>query len=338
MSESQNAPSGPPYIPTGVALVGGRPTVSLDIPICAVFLTIYVLGAIGNMTIFQINRKRGHKFFMSWAMFGFCMARNATFVLRIVWATRPTNASVVIASMIFSAAGVLVAYIVMLLLSLRLFRATHPELGWSPKLRMACKGLYITLFVAFVLTISFTIESFYTLDANIKKVALWVQRSSALIMLLFNIASLIILCLSVFIPRTSAPENFGTGSIKRKTIILSIMMFFVLFIIGFRFGTVWADAPLASSPAWWDSKPAFYVIEFGLEIVVIYTLLLIRFDRIFWVPNGSAKAGDYRMLSDVAQEEEQLEEGEELDERLPSSGGESILRLKEKKDNVEDEA
>ena len=326
----------PPYIPKGKAIVGGFPTVSLDIPICAVFLAFYVLGAIGNMTIFQINRKRGHKFLMSWAMFGFCMARNATFVLRIVWATRPTNASVVIASMIFSAAGVLVAYIVMLLLSLRLFRATHPELGWSPKLRIGCKVLYITLFLAFVLTISFTIESFYTLDANIKKVAVWVQRSSALIMLLFNIASLIILCLSIFLPRTSAPENFGAGSIKRKTMIISAMMIFVLFIIGFRFGTAWADAPPTPNPAWWDSKPAFYVLEFGLELVVIYTLLLIRFDRIFWVPNGSAKAGDYRMLSDVVQDDEQLEEGAELEERAPSSGGESMLRLKEKK-NGEDE-
>jgi len=70
--------------------------------------------------------------------------------------------------------------------------------------------------------------------------------------------------------------------------------------------------------------------------VVIYTLLLIRFDRIFWVPNGSAKAGDYRMLSDVVQDDEQLEEGAELEERAPSSGGESMLRLKEKK-NGDDE-
>ncbi|KAH7416750.1 hypothetical protein BKA64DRAFT_276232 [Cadophora sp. MPI-SDFR-AT-0126] len=338
MSEPQDAPSGPPYIPTGTAIVGGHPTVALDIPICAVLLAIYVLGAIGNMTVFQINRKRGHKFLMSWAMFGFCMARNLTFILRIVWAARPTNASVVIASMIFSAAGVLIAYIVMLLLSLRLFRATHPELGWNPKLRVACKVLYITLFVAFVLIISFTIESFYTLDTNIKKVALWVQRAASLVMLLFNIGTLVILCCSLFLPRTSAPENFGTGSIKRKTNIVCSMMFFVLFIIGFRFGTIWADAPPASNPAWWDSKPAFYVIEFGLEIVVIFTLLLIRFDRIFWVPNGSAKAGDYRMLSDVVQEREHNEEGEELDERLPSSGGESSLRMKEKQNKAEDEA
>lgn len=226
-------------------------------------------------------------------MFGFCMARNATFVLRIVWATRPNNARIVIAASIFSAAGVLIAYIVVLLLSLRMLRATHPELGWKKGIRVACKALYVSLFVAFVLTISFTIESFYTLDPQMKKTALWVQRSSILVMLLFNLASLVIFSLSVFLPRTSPTENFGTGSIKTKTTILGVVMFFTLFIIGFRFGTSWTDARPASNPAWFDSKPAYYVIEFGSELVVIYTLLLTRFDRMFWVPNGSAKAGDY---------------------------------------------
>ncbi|KAH7348854.1 hypothetical protein BKA65DRAFT_501576 [Rhexocercosporidium sp. MPI-PUGE-AT-0058] len=319
MAQAQASNNGPPYIPTAIAMVGGHPTPSLDVPICAVFLALYVLGAIGNMAIFQINRRHGHKFLMSWAMFGFCMARNATFVLRIVWAYRLDNASLIIAAQIFSAAGVLIAYIVLLLLSLRLLRATHPELGWNPNLRKACKALYILLFIAFVLTISFTIESFYTLNPKTKNVALWVQRSSSLVMLLFNMVSLIILSLSIFLPRTSPPENFGTGSLKTKTILLSTMMFFVLFIIGFRFGTAWTSPRPAAQPAWFDSKPAFYIIEFAFEIVVIYMLLLTRFDRMFWVPNGSAKAGDYQMWNGT-----QKNEGE----RLASSGEDSVLQLK----------
>ena len=283
-------------------MLGGQPTIPLDIPISAVLLAFYVLGAIGNITIYQFNRRHHHKFLMSWAMFSFCMARIATFVLRIVWATRPTNASIVIATQILSAAGVLVAYIVVLLLSLRIFRATHPELGWDKGLRVACKTLYGLLFVAFVLTISFAIESFYTLDMHIKIISLWMSRASSLVMLLFNLASLVILCLSTFFPRASPPENFGTGSLREKTAILSTMMFFVLFIIGFRFGTAWTAARPASNPAWFDSKPAFYVIEFGLEIVVIYTLLLTRFDRMFWVPDGSKKSGDYHLWRGYQQE------------------------------------
>ncbi|KAH6690799.1 hypothetical protein BKA61DRAFT_684477 [Leptodontidium sp. MPI-SDFR-AT-0119] len=319
MVQTQVSNNGPPYIPA-TAMVGGHPTTSLDVPISAVFLAFYLLAAVGNMTVFQTNRIRGHKFLMSWAMFGFCMARNATFVLRIVWAYRPHNARLIIAVQIFAAAGVLVSYIVALLLSLRIFRATHPELGWNPKLRMLCKGLYILLFVSFVLTISFTIESFYTLNLKIKKVALWVQRASSLVQLLFNLTSLIILSLSISLPRTTPPENFGTGSLKKKTTILSIVMFFVLFIISFRFGIAWTDPRPASNPAWFDSKPAFYVIEYVLELVVIYTLLLTRFDRMFWVPNGSAKAGDYHMWSGYGQKDE--------GERLSSSGEESVLQLK----------
>lgn len=33
------------------------------------------------MTIFQINKRRGHKFLMSGLMFGFCMARTLTMIL-----------------------------------------------------------------------------------------------------------------------------------------------------------------------------------------------------------------------------------------------------------------
>ncbi|KAG4436830.1 hypothetical protein IFR05_007679 [Cadophora sp. M221] len=326
MAQTQASNHGPPYIPT-IAMVGGHPITSLDVPISAVFLAFYLLAAIGNMAIFQTNRIRGHKFLMSWAMFGFCMARNATFVLRIVWAYRPHNARLIIAVQIFAGAGVLVSYIVVLLLSLRIFRATHPELGWNPKLRMLCKALYILLFISFILTICFTIESFYTLNLKIKNVALWVQRTSSLVQLLFNITSLIIFSLSIFLSRPSSPENFGAGSLKKKTAILSIVTFFVLFIIGFRFGVAWTDPRPASNPAWFDSKPAFYVIEYAFELAIIYILLVTRFDRIFWVPNGSAKAGDYQMWSGY----EQKDEGE----RLSSSGEESVLQLKPYSNNEE---
>lgn len=40
----------------------------------------------------------------------------------------------------------------------------------------------------------------------------------------------------------------------------------------------------------------------------------------FWVPNGSAKAGDYHMWSGYGQKDE--------GERLSSSGEESVLQLK----------
>jgi len=75
-----NHPSGPPYAPT-TAAVGGVPSISVDVPISAVFMFLYILSAIGHMTIFQINKRRGQKFIMSGMMFGFSVARTVTMIL-----------------------------------------------------------------------------------------------------------------------------------------------------------------------------------------------------------------------------------------------------------------
>jgi hypothetical protein len=91
----------------GRATLGGIPTKSVDIPICAVLLACYLgLGAT-HMTIFRRNRAKGRSFKPSVLCFAFCMARLVTFVMRIVWATKPTNPSVAIASNVFIAAGVI---------------------------------------------------------------------------------------------------------------------------------------------------------------------------------------------------------------------------------------
>jgi hypothetical protein len=65
--------SGPPY-PPSAALLGGTPTVAVDDPISGVLLLFFVAAAATNMTIFQINRRRDHKFLFSGLVFGFCVS------------------------------------------------------------------------------------------------------------------------------------------------------------------------------------------------------------------------------------------------------------------------
>lgn len=89
------------------AIFGGIPSRGVDIPICAVFIACFLAIGATHMTIFQKNRRRGHKFVPSALCFGFSMARVATFTMRIVWATRPTNQNVTIAANALVAAGVI---------------------------------------------------------------------------------------------------------------------------------------------------------------------------------------------------------------------------------------
>jgi len=239
-------------------------------------------------------------------MFVFCTIRVATCILRLVWATRPNNPHIAIAAMIFNSAGVLIIYFVVLVLAQRVFRATHPKLGWNRPFSKTLIVCYVFLAGSLILTIAFTVLSFYTLNMTLRSVARWIQRGAILYMMIFNVLSLVLLLLSSFLPRAPDNENFGTGSMNSKLTILGMAVFFSVFIIGFRMGTAWADPRPASHAAWYDTKPAFYVILFAFEIIVVYLFLFARIDKRFWVPNGSCKPGDYSQTElDGAKEEEE---------------------------------
>jgi hypothetical protein len=93
-----------PFAPPD-AILGGIPTTKLDVPISAVFLVLFLIGAATHMTIYNMNSKRGHKFILSDLFFDFCMVRTVTTTMRIVWAFKPANNSVVLAAEIFENAG-----------------------------------------------------------------------------------------------------------------------------------------------------------------------------------------------------------------------------------------
>jgi hypothetical protein len=232
---------------------------------------------------------------MSWAMFGFAMARKGTMVLRIAWATRPNNGSVALAANIFAFLGVVVIYIVVLLLSLRVFRARQPRLGWRPWLSKGIKITYAVLLVLVLVVIPFTIVNGFTKDPQLLKACTWIIRVGVLYFFLFNLIAPVLYLLAIFLPRPKdpEPENFGTGGMQAKLIILAIVIFFTVFISAFRFGVTWAPIRPLSQPAWYDTRAAFYTIELGFELIITFTLISVRFDRRFWIPNGSKRPGDY---------------------------------------------
>jgi hypothetical protein len=93
-----------PFTPVA-AFPGGIPRTKVDVPITAVFLVLFIMGAATHFTIHELNGKRGHKFHLSDAVFDFCMVRTVTCTMRIVWAFRPTNNSIQLAALIFENAG-----------------------------------------------------------------------------------------------------------------------------------------------------------------------------------------------------------------------------------------
>jgi len=58
-----------PYPPT-VWSLGGPSEKHVDVPVQSVFLVLFVIGAASHMIIFQLNKKKAHKFLPNLAIFG----------------------------------------------------------------------------------------------------------------------------------------------------------------------------------------------------------------------------------------------------------------------------
>ncbi|KAI1346080.1 hypothetical protein F5Y01DRAFT_298757 [Xylaria sp. FL0043] len=290
---SHMQPSGPPYASRNAGL-GGLPEVIPDIPISAVFLALYLTSAIVNMTILQINLRRQHKFLVSGALFGFSMSRIVTFVLRIVWALNQHNVRLAIAANVFVNAGVLVVYVVNLIFAQRILRARQPAIGWHPSVSIALKVFYAGIAAALVLVIYSVVQSAYTLNPDTLRATRDIQLAASTYLLVFTTLPIWLLVIAHFLlPRSADEETFGHGSMRAKIIINVLATCVCITIAGFKAGTSWEPPRPLSNPAWYHSKPAFYVFSFVLEIIVLALLVLSRVDKRFHIPDGSKQPGDY---------------------------------------------
>ncbi|KAI0173225.1 hypothetical protein GGR52DRAFT_377521 [Hypoxylon sp. FL1284] len=293
MSQQQHQQQpGPPYAPRTAGL-GGLPAVIPDVPICAVLLAIYVSFAATNMTIYQLNNRKGHKFIPSVALFGFCMARVTTLVLRIAWATRQTNIRLSIAANILVNAGILAVYILNLIFAQRILRAKQPRVGWSMAIRVLYRALYVATAGALIMVITAVTLSVYTLDPYTLQACRDVQLASSTFLLVLTTVPIFVLAAAYLLPKSSAEESFGTGSMRSKALIVFVVTCLCITNSGFRSGTAWMPPRPSNDPAWYHGKAPFYVFNFVLEILILCILVPSRIDKRFHIPNGSKQAGDY---------------------------------------------
>ncbi|KAH7417935.1 hypothetical protein BKA64DRAFT_653189 [Cadophora sp. MPI-SDFR-AT-0126] len=280
-----------------MANLGGLPVKSIDDPITAVFLFLFVLGAIAHMTIFVTNIRRGHKFIISVLLFGFCMARITTCTMRLVFASYPRNVSIAIAAQIFVAAGVLLLFIINLIFTQRVIRATHPHWGWSKPFSVIFIVFCVSVVLMLIALIFCTVQSFYTLDTNIRRIDRDVQLVGGTYFAVAAFLPILLLALNFLIPRRRAPpaprvEKFGTGKFKTKIYILVITSAILTFGAASRAGIAYVPRP-KENPAWYHDKAWFYAVNFSVEIIVVAIYAAVRVDRRFHIPDGSCGPGDY---------------------------------------------
>ena len=283
--------------------LGGLPVPKVDDPICAVLLVFFVTSAVLNMTILQVNLRRGHKFIMSGMVFGFSMARITALVMRIVWASRPTNIRIAIAAQIFTVAGVIILFLVNLIFTQRILRAYRPRIGWSRPVTYVFRFLFYSVPACLVMVIPATIDSFYTLNTHTRAVDRRVQLVATTYMVLLSFLPIPIVLLTLFAqprpPHHGTPETFGKGQMRTKIGLLLFTSVLLTLGTSFRAAVNYMVRPQAH-PAWFHSKPCYYVFNYVIEILVVYTYTISRFDKRFHVPNGSSAPGHYAAGGAVA--------------------------------------
>ncbi|MCJ1365199.1 hypothetical protein MMC16_004320 [Acarospora aff. strigata] len=294
---------GPPYPPANAGL-GLQPSINLDVPISAVFMFMFILLAATHMTILQLNRRRGHKFLLSGLMFGFCMARIVTCIMRIVWAVNITNVRVAIAAQVFVAAGVVLLFIINLIFAQRILRATHPHFGWHKLFSLAFKIIYATIVISLVMLITCTVQSFYTLNNNTRRIDRDVQIYGQVLFAFVAFLPIPLVLGSLLVPRRTRVEKFGSGRFRTKIAVLLAAAVLLCLGASFRVGTnIKAPRP-KNNPAWYHSKACFYIFNLTIELVVVAMYAMVRVDKRFHVPDGSHGPGDYsRSQRDMEKEE-----------------------------------
>ncbi|KAL7928126.1 hypothetical protein V8C35DRAFT_326203 [Trichoderma chlorosporum] len=250
--------SGDPYR-SSLAEPGDLPGVIPDVPICSVLIVLYMCFAAINMTIFQLNRRRQHKFVLSAMLFGFCVARAATLVVRIAWATRQDNIRIPIAAQI-------------------LVNAAHSpgeaaKLGGTLFLRTSFKVLCLLTGVAPAMIISSVVIASYSLDKNTRSVCRITQIAGLTYFLVLSCLPLVHVAAAILLPRSKTEEGFGRGGTRSQALIIILSL------------CLCSPPRSTMDPAWYDSKACLYAFYFAFEIIR------------FFIPNRATRPGDYTGLA-----------------------------------------
>jgi hypothetical protein len=224
------------------------------------------------------------------------MARITTLTIRIASICKPTNIRLSIAASIFVAAGILLIFVINLLWTQRIVRSLHPTFGWHRAFSYFLLTLYILIVLTLAIVITATVQSFYTLNTNTRRIDRDLQLYASTLLALISFLPLPILTIALLAPHQKAPhaDPFGAGRFRTKIAVLLTGTTLVCFGACYRCGTSWmAPVPRSQPLPPYFSKEAFYMADFGVEVLTIYLYAVMRVDRRFHVPDGAKGAGSY---------------------------------------------
>jgi hypothetical protein len=260
-----------------------------------ILLLLFILAAAANMTVFRRNRQRSYKFLFSILIGVFCVARVAALALRIAWAAHPHDVRVALAAQIFTSAGVLILFVTNLVFAQRIIRAYHPFFGWS----RGVKGLFVGLFgsaaVVLVMVVAVTVQGYFVgrgAGSRVRTVDRRVQLFCATYLAVYAFLPVPLVTAAAVVPRRTRIDKFGEGHFRTKFALLTCTASLLAVGAIFRAVVAYSSRPV-EDPGWFHNRGCYYCFNYVIELVVVFTYALSRFDRRFHIPDGSSAPGHY---------------------------------------------
>ncbi|KAL8347814.1 hypothetical protein RB601_002873 [Gaeumannomyces tritici] len=279
------------FDPANGAFLGGTPDRGTDLPVTAVFLLLFLAGAVTHMSIYRANARRGHKFLLSDLMFGFSMVRVATCAFRIAWVFAPLR-GIILAAVILQNSGAAVAFAVNIIFAQRIARSLHPRFGWRRDFSIFTNAVTISVPLIILEQIGSTIAFFFSVgDPARLRIFQTLLKFGVSYVIFLGGLPLVMLGVADGIPGP-LPEPFGTGDWRLKKSVVMVGGLLLLTGAAVRLAVVLnPESPFAMSPLF--SKATFYTTQSALELLVIVLYAATRVDLLFHVPDGSSRPGDY---------------------------------------------
>ncbi|KAB5554475.1 hypothetical protein GE09DRAFT_128903 [Coniochaeta sp. 2T2.1] len=276
MSSPAAQPHGSGPYPPSTQPIGGTPTPSVDDPIAAVLILLFLLVGAFHLT-WRVKQHTSHRSRLGFLLFIFSFVRTVALVLRIAWASVPKNVNMAIAANVFTAAGVVILFIVNLIFVRRVMN-DYARFGRHRSLDWALKFLIFCIAASIIMLVVATVYSFFTLNPATRLICRKIQLFGATYLTLLAFLPIPATLLTLALPNDMArddPQARRRFHAKAQLLLLTASL--LTLGAGFRCGTNFDARPLGH-PTWFHQKAAFYCFNFVLEVVVLYIFAAARFD------------------------------------------------------------
>jgi hypothetical protein len=213
------------------------------------------------------------------------------------------------------AVGVIIFFIVNIIFVQRIYRASHPHLGWARWFSALFTAYYAITICVIIMLITGVIQSFYTLRPGILKNDKDLLLFGSTYFAVAAFLPILLLTIRAVLPTHTPREDFGEGRFGNKIAFLLVASAVLTLGAAFRAGTSYVPRPL-TNPAWYHSKACFYVFDFTIDISMVIFYAVCRVDKMFIIPNGSKGPGDYSRPVVAA---EGKDAGEETGSAVPTA-------------------